>query len=378
MTKKVDNTFKICVVGDSGIDKENFVESFVFSDSIKDASLRVGVDFYTEVITIETEKGSSTCKIQVWNFSGEERFKFLASKYCKGANGIMLFFDLADRESFLHLNDWLKEIEKGVGDLERIPILLIGNKSKLDSFAVSPKEIDQFIGKFNLVYIETSILTEEGISDSFYCITSLIIGIDINNEYFLSKDVIYRPNISRGTQIHVPSTLTPQDLRILSQMINEIYSSHEIEKGSIPEEHKDLIVLSEVQWDDRIGPKLVKYFPTDIELDFSLRTVNEQLFDGLVAMYGQDHILNADGLRINIKNVNIMAYAFFDSYPDESYRGDRKNYMFSLIAAKITYFQELKIKQVFMTLSDTYKKQGKWDIKEFWIKLSDILLKTSI
>ena len=76
MTKKIDNTFKICVVGDSGIVKENFVESFVFSDKIKDVSLRVGVDFYAEVITIETEKGPSTCKIQVWNFSGEERFKF--------------------------------------------------------------------------------------------------------------------------------------------------------------------------------------------------------------------------------------------------------------------------------------------------------------
>jgi len=217
LTEKVDNTFKICVVGDSGIGKENFVESFGFSDIVKDVSLKIGVDFYAEAITIETEKGPSTSKIHIWNFGGEERFKFLVSQYCKGANGIMLFFDLADRESFLHLNDWLKAIEKGVGDLERIPILLVGNKSNLEFFAVSPKEIDQFIGKFNLVYIETSTLTEEGISDSFYCITSLIIGIDINSEFFLSKDVIYRPNISRATQIHEPSTLTPQDLSNLSQ-----------------------------------------------------------------------------------------------------------------------------------------------------------------
>jgi len=378
LTEKLDNTFKICVVGDSGIGKEKFVESFDFSDIVKDVSLTIGVDFYAEAITIETEKGPSTCKIHIWNFGGEERFKFLVSQYCKGANGIMLFFDLADRESFLHLNDWLKAIEKCVGDLERISILLVGNKSNLEFFAVSPKEIDQFIGKFNLVYIETSTLTEEGISDSFYCITSLIIGIDINSEYFLSKDVIYRPNISRGTQIHEPSTLTPQDLRILSQMINEIYSSYEIEEESIPEVHKDLIILAEVHWDDIIGPNLINYFPNDIELDFSLSTVNAQLYDGSIAMYGQDHILNADGLLIPVKNVNIMAYVFFDSYFDDSYRGDRKNYMFSLIAAKITYFQSLKIKQVFMTLSDIYKKQGKWDIEEFWNKLSDLLLKTPI
>ncbi len=163
-----------------------------------------------------------------------------------------------------------------------------------------------------------------------------------------------------------------------NKTINEIYSSYDIEKESIPEERKDLIILAEVQWDDIIGPKLIRYFPNDIELDFSLSTVNEQLFDGSIAMYGQDHILNAEGLLINIKNVNIMAYVFFDSNPDDSYRGGRRNYMFSLIAAKITYFQSLKIKQIFMTLSSTFKKQGKWDIKEFWKKLSDILLKTSI
>ena len=163
-----------------------------------------------------------------------------------------------------------------------------------------------------------------------------------------------------------------------NRTINEIYSSYEIEKEYIPEERKDLIILAEVQWDDIIGPNLINYFPNDIELDFSLSTVNAQLYDGSIAMYGQDHILNAEGLLIPIKNVNIMAYVFFDSYLDDSYRGGRKNYMFSLIAAKITYFQSLKIKQVFMTLSSIFKKQGKWDIKEFWTKISDILLKTSI
>jgi len=148
-----------------------------------------------------------------------------------------------------------------------------------------------------------------------------------------------------------------------NKTINETFSSYDIEKKSIPEERKNLIIFAEVQWDDIIGPKLVKYFPNDIELDFSLSSVNEQLFDGSIAMYGQDHILNAEGLLINIKNVN---------------RGGRKNYMFSLIAPKITYLQSLKIKQILVTLSHIFKKQGKWDIKEFWNKLSDIILKTSI
>ncbi|MFX0046685.1 MAG: two-component system response regulator [Candidatus Hermodarchaeota archaeon] len=160
-----------------------------------------------------------------------------------------------------------------------------------------------------------------------------------------------------------------------NQTINEIYSSYQIEKESIPEVHKDLIILVEVHWDDIYGPKLINNYPNDLELNFSLSNVSQQLYDGSIAMYGQDHILNADGFLIPRKNVNVMAYVFFDSYPDDSFRGGRKNYMFSLIASKITYLQSLEIKNVFIKLSSIFKKQGKWDIKEYWSNLYDILKK---
>ena len=227
MSEKFDNTFKICVVGDSGIGKEKFVESFVFSDILRDESQTLGVDFYAEIITIETKSGPKRCKIHLWNFTGEERFKFLVSKYCEGANGIMLFFDLANRESFLHLTDWMVVISEGIkkeiglwhraGGKKEIPILVIGNKSELKHYSVSPKEIDQFIRKHNLYYIETSTLSKEGISDSFYSIASLIIGVDIHSEYFLSKDIIYRPNITPVAVTTSSPTLTAEDLSNLSQ-----------------------------------------------------------------------------------------------------------------------------------------------------------------
>ncbi|MHA1886100.1 MAG: hypothetical protein ACW96S_13675, partial [Promethearchaeota archaeon] len=141
---------------------------------------------------------------------------------------------------------------------------------------------------------------------------------------------------------------------------------------------KDLIVLIEVHWDDIIGPKLVNCFPKNLELDFSLRDISEQLFDGLKSMYGQDYIIEAEGLLINVKKFNVMAYAFFDSYMDNSYRGGEKQYMFSLIAAKITYFQSLKIKQIFAEISSIFKQKGYWDPESYWDKFSSILSNTLI
>ncbi|MHA2398498.1 MAG: Rab family GTPase [Promethearchaeota archaeon] len=410
VNRAVDITFKICAVGDKGIGKERFVKSFILESLYKedDNSPTIGADLYAKNITVDTEEGPKICAIQLWDFSGEERFRFLLPQYSLGSNGIILFFDLANRESFLRLLNWMESInevlEKDKLFSGEIPILLIGNKSRVDYFAVSPKEINQFIRKHNLIYIETSTKTEEGVVDSFYCITSLMLGVDIQSDYFLSKDIIYHPKTSTTQIISPVSSLTPQDLSILSQKaifqklellekkfdgiekklddvkivklinekINEIFSSYEVKEDLGPEAHKDLPILVEVQWDDREGPKLINYFPYDSELDFSLSDISEQLYEVSVPIYGQDHILNAEGALINIQNVRIMAYAFFDSYPDESCREGRRNYMFSLIASKISYFQSLQIKQVFMELSALYKKREKWVIKDFWKKLSDI------
>ncbi|MFX0135938.1 MAG: hypothetical protein ACFFDN_20010, partial [Candidatus Hodarchaeota archaeon] len=119
-------------------------------------------------------------------------------------------------------------------------------------------------------------------------------------------------------------------------------------------------------------------FPKDIKLHFSLNEIGEMLFDGIKAMYGQDYIAEAEGILIPVKKFNVMAYAFFDSYPDESYRGGEKEFMFSIISSRITYFQSLKIKEIFMEISSKYKKQEKWDFQDFWEDFSEIILNPTI
>lgn len=161
--------------------------------------------------------------------------------------------------------------------------------------------------------------------------------------------------------------------KLINRRINEIFTSIDIEKEPIAEERKNLLILTEVHWDDIIGPKLVKYYPKDIELDFSLSVIGEQLWDAIKAMYGQDYIAEAEGLLIPVKKFKVWAYVFFDFFSDDSYRGGQKEFMFSLIAPRITYFQSLKIKQVFLELTSLYKEKKKWDIKLFWNKFSDIL-----
>jgi CheY-like chemotaxis protein len=167
-------------------------------------------------------------------------------------------------------------------------------------------------------------------------------------------------------------------INLINDKISEIYLSNQIEKELVSETHKDLTILIEVNWDDVVGPNLVDFFPKNIELNIPLDKIANQLYDVISSIYGQENISKAEGLLINIKNLDLMGYVFFDSYPDKNYRGGYKDYMLSIIAPKITYFQSLKIKQIFIELSNIYKKKKKWNIEKFWNKITEILVTSSI
>lgn len=154
--------------------------------------------------------------------------------------------------------------------------------------------------------------------------------------------------------------------------IKEKFTSKKEGKLLDSKEQRDFLLVIEVNWDDRLGPNLVDHFPKDILLDFPLSHVAGQLYATISSIYGQERITKAESLLLKVKNFNIMAYVFFDSYPDETYRGGNKDYMFSVIAPKITYFQSLQIKPVFKEISSLYKKIKSWDIEAFWYRFSDI------
>jgi small GTP-binding protein len=207
--------FRISILGDEGIGKDTFINTFTSNQFLKESDTGLGVAFYKGGITLDTEKGQQECVIWIWDLKEREGYKTLHSRYLKGTNGIMLFFDLTNRQSFNKLPNWIELIKNSIES--DIPILLIGNREKSKKVNVSPYEINKIIREFNLFYIETSLLTKEGIYDSFYCITSLTMGVDVDHEFFLSKDIIYYPQSTPMTKVPISSLLSPQDLSNLSQ-----------------------------------------------------------------------------------------------------------------------------------------------------------------
>ena len=122
----------------------------------------IGVDF--KIRTIELD--GKTIKLQIWDTAGQERFRTITSSYYRGAHGIIIVYDITDRDSFDNVKQWLNEIDRYA--CENVNKLLVGNKSDLDSKRqVDFDEAKAFADERGIPFLETSAKSATNVEKAF-------------------------------------------------------------------------------------------------------------------------------------------------------------------------------------------------------------------
>ncbi len=158
------------MLGDASVGKTSLTLRYISGFFLEDLKLTIGVDFYSKTIQFEGKK----VKLQIWDFGGEIRFRFLLSQYCKGSNGAFFLYDITNSVTLEHLPDWTQIIREQAGE---IPIVLVGSKLDLagDFRAVERNDGINVTRKYNLAsFIELSSKTGENVEDAFKTITEIL------------------------------------------------------------------------------------------------------------------------------------------------------------------------------------------------------------
>ncbi|KAA8516593.1 hypothetical protein F0562_016901 [Nyssa sinensis] len=158
-----DLSFKILLIGDSGVGKSSLLVSFI-SNSVDDLAPTIGVDFKIKLLTV----GGKRLKLTIWDTAGQEKFRTLTSSYYRGAQAIILVYDVTRRETFTNLSDvWAKEVDLYSTNLNCVK-MLVGNKVDRESERVVSKEEGIALAKeHGCLFLECSAKTRENVEQCF-------------------------------------------------------------------------------------------------------------------------------------------------------------------------------------------------------------------
>jgi len=122
-----DVTFKICIFGDGGVGKTTLLRRYVSGEFILDTKVTVGVDIAVKEVEIE----GSLIRLQIWDFGGEERFRFLLPAYGRGSSGGIFMFDITRLSTLDNVDEWLEVFRKEQLGTFKAPLVIVGGKSDL-------------------------------------------------------------------------------------------------------------------------------------------------------------------------------------------------------------------------------------------------------
>jgi len=163
---------KIIITGEGGVGKTTLLHRFIEGKFIVDTRMTIGVEFFLKAITIHGKK----LLLQIWDFGGQDRFRFLLKNYAKGAKGAIFMFDLTRPLTLENIGDW---VEICRGEQPDLPILCVGSKTDLkDLITVEEESLIEIRQKYKFFeYLKVSSKTGENVSLAFLLLAKEIANL---------------------------------------------------------------------------------------------------------------------------------------------------------------------------------------------------------
>ena len=171
-------TFKIMLLGDSSVGKTAFILRFCDNKFEDESITTIGLDTKTKFVSHRDKK----IQLQIWDTAGEERFRSIAKSCYKGADGILLMYDVSNISSFKHIKNWINDIENNITvPKDKLALIIVGNKSDLpeDQKKVDNKDIEDFENKYKYKIIETSAKTDKNINESIIALIDKMLDLGL-------------------------------------------------------------------------------------------------------------------------------------------------------------------------------------------------------
>ncbi|KAI5452564.1 Ras- protein Rab-18 [Naganishia albida] len=159
------SNLKLLLIGNSAVGKSSLLLRFTDDGFLADeeTSATIGVDFKVKQLEVDGRK----YKLSIWDTAGQERFRTLTSSYYRGAQGVILVYDVSSRASFSALTSWFRELSTYTSP--EVVKIIVGNKVDKETFSreVSTKEGEDYARRMGCLFLECSAKANLGVEEAF-------------------------------------------------------------------------------------------------------------------------------------------------------------------------------------------------------------------
>merc|ERR1711936_1158726 len=172
---RFDYIFKIVIIGDATCGKTSLMKRYVDKSFHCDTLTTIGVDFNIKTFTVD----DTIVKLQIWDTAGQEKFAPIGSLYYRGAQAVLLTFDITNKKSFENVEKWREKWEERLSgeeeDTEPV-MVLVGCKTDLEDMREVSRDVAMAKAiKLGARFMETSSKSGEKVDALFEEVASTVL-----------------------------------------------------------------------------------------------------------------------------------------------------------------------------------------------------------
>jgi len=155
--------YKLVIVGGGGVGKSALTIQLLQNHFIDEYDPTIE-DSYRKQVGIDNE----ICLLDILDTAGQEDYSAMRDQYMRTGQGFILVYAITSRSSFEELVGFKEQIMR-TKDTNKVPIVVVGNKSDLETERqVSTQQGQDLAKSFGAPFFETSAKVRVNVEEAFY------------------------------------------------------------------------------------------------------------------------------------------------------------------------------------------------------------------
>ncbi|KAI5186214.1 Ras-Related Protein Ral-B [Manis pentadactyla] len=155
---------KVIMVGSGGVGKSALTLQFMYDEFVEDYE-PTKADSYRKKVVLDGEE----VQIDILDTAGQEDYAAIRDNYFRSGEGFLLVFSITEHESFTATAEFREQILRVKAEEDKIPLLIVGNKSDLEERRQVPSEEARSKAvEWAVQYVETSAKTRANVDKVFF------------------------------------------------------------------------------------------------------------------------------------------------------------------------------------------------------------------